>query len=83
VPDLQVSVRLSGSLAERLGPRRVVGLPAGACVGDLLQALAREAGLDAGAGASLAVVEQGTIVPHGHLLGDGAELDVLVPVAGG
>ena len=83
VADLRVTVRLSGPLAERLGPRRRVELPQGARVRDLVDALGREAGLEDGAAASLAVVRQGTIVPHGHALADGDELDVLAPVAGG
>ena len=80
---MHVTVRLSGPLAERLGHRRAVELPRGANVGDLLAALSL--GGDAGRPAAdgLAVVAGGTIVPHGHALADGDEVDVLVPVAGG
>jgi molybdopterin converting factor small subunit len=83
VPDVRVTVRLSGPLAERLGNRLVVELVPGASVRDLLAALAL-AGEEGGPIADcVAVVAGGTIVPHGHALADGDEVDVLVPVAGG
>ena len=81
--SIRVTVRLSGPLAERLGTRHAFELEQGASVRELLDALARDAGLEAGAAEALAVVARGTIVPHGHALADGDELDVLVPVAGG
>jgi sulfur carrier protein ThiS len=77
MPGVRVTVRLSGPLAERLGPRRAVELPDGATVGDLLDAL------DPTAAASLAVVVDGAIVPQDHALEDDDELAVLAPVAGG
>ena len=80
---LQVTVRLSGPLAERLGPRLVVELEHGASVRDLLEALARERDLGGRATDALAVVSEGTIVPHEQALADGDQLDVLAPVAGG
>jgi molybdopterin converting factor small subunit len=83
VSGLRVTVRLSGPLAERLGSRHAVELEQGASVRELLDALERDAGLEAGAAEALAVVARGTIVPYGHTLADGDELDVLVPVAGG
>lgn len=83
MPALRVTVRLSGPLVERLGPRRVVELGPGATVADLLDELlltgpSAEPPLEA-----VAVVAGGTIVRHDHVLADGDELDVLVPVAGG
>lgn len=83
MPGVRVTVRLSGPLRERLGNRVLVELERGASVRDLLDALGLDGGLDAQAADALAVVERGTIVPHGHRLSDGDELDVLVPVAGG
>lgn len=78
-----MTVRLSGPLAERLGHRRGVELERGATVRDLLDTLARDGRLAASETESLAVVAGGTIVPRGHALAEGDELDVLVPVAGG
>ena len=80
---MRVTVRLSGSLAQRLGTRQALDLDAGATVADLLDAVARSAGVACDATQTLAVVVGGTIVPHEHALADGDELDVLVPVAGG
>ncbi len=80
---MRVTVRLSGSLAQRLGTRQSLDLDAGATVADLLDAVARSAGVDCDATQTLAVVAGGTIVPHEHALADGDVLDVLVPVAGG
>jgi len=83
MPGTQVTVRLSGPLAERLGNRRVVELGPGATVRDLLGALGLGDGADGRAADTVAVVAGGTIVAHEHGLADGDELDVLVPVAGG
>ncbi|HSC90124.1 MAG TPA: MoaD/ThiS family protein [Gaiellaceae bacterium] len=83
MPGVRVTVRLSGPLIERLGHRQGLQLDEGATVGDLLDALARDGRLEAGATDGLAVVAGGTIVPRGRTLADGDELDVLVPVAGG
>jgi molybdopterin converting factor small subunit len=82
-PALRVNVRLSGTLAQRLGPRRAVDLAPGATVDDLVAALARDAGFDAEAGRGLAVVADGSFVARTRPVRDGEELDVLVPVAGG
>jgi molybdopterin converting factor small subunit len=80
---LTVSVRLSGPLAATLGSRRSVGMPEGATVTDLLQQLAREAGLEAEDAASLAATAGGSFLSRTHALADGDELSVLVPVSGG
>jgi molybdopterin converting factor small subunit len=78
-----VTVRLSGPLAESLGARRAVGMGDGATVDDLLEAIAREAGIDPGRAGSLAVVAGGSFLAGTQALTDGDQLDVLVPVAGG
>jgi molybdopterin converting factor small subunit len=83
MPGITVHVRLSGTLAERLGPRRSVALEPGATVDDLVAAIGRDAGFEAGGGRGLAVVAGGSFVARGRALADGDELDVLVPVAGG
>ena len=76
-------MRLSGTLAQRLGARRVIALGPGATVDDLVDAIAREAGFDPSELRGLAVVSGGTFVPRGRAVADGEELDVLVPVSGG
>jgi sulfur carrier protein ThiS len=80
---LTVGVRLSGPLAATLGARRTVGLKAGATVTDLLEELAREAGLDPQDAGSLAATAGGSFLARTHALADGDELSVLVPVSGG
>lgn len=75
-----VAVRLNGALAERLGARRRIGLPAGATVDDLVAALLAEAGL---APVPLAVAVGGAIAPGARPLAPGDEIAVLVPAAGG
>ena len=80
---LNVTVRLSGPLAENLGARRVVRMNAGASVSDLLQTITQEAKFDARHAATLAVVAGGSFIPRSRALADGDELDVLVPIAGG
>lgn len=82
-PALRVNVRLSGTLAQRLGPRRGVDLAPGATVDDLVAALARDAGFDAETLRGLAVVAEGSFVARSRAVGDGEEYDVVVPVAGG
>lgn len=77
-----VTVRLSGPLAQSLGARRAVGMDEGATVYELLDAIAREAGIPGHAG-SLAAVAGGSFLARSHALADGDQLDVLVPVAGG
>jgi molybdopterin converting factor small subunit len=79
----EVHVRLSGTLAQRLGARRAVALEQGATVDDLVAAIAREAGFEPGELRGLAVVSGGTFVARGRAVADGEELDVLVPVSGG
>ena len=81
--SLRVTVRLSGTMAQRLGSRRSVELGSGAVVNDLVVELAREAGFDPAALRGLAVVASGDFVSRDRPLADGDELDVLVPVAGG
>jgi molybdopterin converting factor small subunit len=83
MPGLTVHVRLSGTLAERLGARRTLELEAGATVDDLVAAIGRDAGFEPGAVRGLAVVAAGSFLARGRPLADGEELDVLVPVAGG
>lgn len=78
-----VTVRLSGPLAESLGARRAVGMDDGATVYDLLETIAREAGIDPRHAGTLAAVAGGSFVARSQTLADGDELDVLVPVAGG
>ena len=80
---MRVTVRLSGSLAERLGNRLGVDLDPGARVCDLLESLAADGELGERACDGLAVVAGGAMVSHDRTLVDGDELDVLVPVAGG
>ena len=80
---LNVTVRLSGPLAESLGARRVVRMSAGATVSDLLRTITQEARVDGRHAATLAVVAGGSFVPRSRALADGDELDVLVPIAGG
>ena len=76
-------MRLSGTLAQRLGARRALALEDGATVDDLVAAIARAAGFDPGELRGLAVVSGGTFVPRDRPVSDGEELDVLVPVSGG
>lgn len=76
-------MRLSGTLAQRLGARRTLALEDGATVDDLVAALARDAGFDPGELRGLAIVSGGTFLPRGRTVADGEELDVLVPVSGG
>ena len=76
-------MRLSGAMAQRLGPRRTITLHQGATVDDLVAALAHETGFDAAALRGLAVVAGGAFVPRSRPVADGEELDVLVPVSGG
>lgn len=78
--EVTVAVRLNGVLAERLGARRRLVLPAGATVEDLVAALRTEAGLG---DVQLAVAVGGAIVAGSRLLATGDEVAVLVPAAGG
>jgi sulfur carrier protein ThiS len=78
---MRVSVRLNGPMAALLGPRRELELAEGARVGDLLAALADEAGV--GGVPGLAVAIDGTIVDETRALGEGDRVAVLAPVAGG
>jgi molybdopterin converting factor small subunit len=80
---IRITVRLSGRLAERLGPRRTLDLAPGATAADLVAALGREADLGGDSVRGLAVVAGGAFVARDHPLADGDQLDVLVPVAGG
>ena len=76
-------MRLSGTLAQRLGARRAVALAQGATVDDLVAAIAREAGFDPAELRGLAVVSGGAFLSRDRAVADGEELDVLVPVSGG
>jgi sulfur carrier protein ThiS len=80
---VRVNVRLSGTLAQRLGARRSVSLAPGATVDDLVAELGREAGFDPASLRGLAVVAEGSFVGRSRAVVDGEQLDVLVPVAGG
>jgi molybdopterin converting factor small subunit len=79
----EVHVRLSGTLAQRLGARRTLALGQGATVDDLVAVLARDAGFDPVDLRGIAVVCGGTFVSRGRPVADGEELDLLVPVSGG
>ncbi len=81
--SVRVHVRLSGTMAQRLGARRTVALMPGATVADLVAELARDAGFDPASLRGLAVVAGGSFVGRSRAVVDGEELDVLVPVAGG
>ena len=83
MPAIHVTVRLSGVLAQRLGSRRAVELEPPATVEALLAQLAREAAFEPGGLRGLAVVAGGRFLDRDRALDDGAEVDVLVPVAGG
>ncbi len=76
-------MRLSGTMAQRLGARRTIVVEHGATVDDLVAALARDAGFDPSALRGLAVVSGGAFLPRTRPVADGEELDVLVPVSGG
>lgn len=80
---MTVTVRLSGTLAERLGSRRAVDLAPGATVDDVVAELGRLADFDPAALRGLAVVAEGSFLRRDRPVADGEELDVLVPVAGG
>lgn len=78
---MRVSVRLNGPMASLLGPRRELDLAEGARVGDLLAALAAQAGVEGVPG--LAVAIDGAIVDATRPLAEGDRVAVLAPVAGG
>ena len=80
---MTVTVRLSGTLAQRLGNRREIEVASGATVDDVVAELGRLADVDAAALRGLAVVSEGSFVRRERPVADGEELDVLVPVAGG
>lgn len=82
VPDDAVTVQVR--LGARLGPaRRRVRLACGATVVDLLDALAGDLALEPAQMAGVAVAVGGEVVDHGHVLRDGEELALVLPVAGG
>jgi sulfur carrier protein ThiS len=79
-PAVTVDVRLGA----RLGPgRRMVRLPAGATVADLLAALASDLGRTHDELAGVAVALGGEVVGRERVLGDGEALALILPVAGG
>ena len=78
-----MTVRLSGTLAERLGSRRTIDLAPGATVDDVVAEVGRLAHFEPPALGGLAVVADGSFVRRDRAVADGEELDVLVPVAGG
>ena len=75
-----VPVRLNGALAASLGPRVVLDLADGAAVRDLVEAIGTRAGTDL---PSVAVSVGGRLAGLDEPLADGAEVAVLLPVAGG
>jgi molybdopterin converting factor small subunit len=80
---MRVTVRLSGTLAERLGSRRAIDLAPGATVDDVVAEVGRLSHFDPSALGGLAVVSDGSFVRRDRAVADGEELEVLVPVAGG
>ena len=79
---MTVTVRLSGTLAQRLGSR-AIDLPSGATVDDVVAEVGRLADFEPAALRGLAVVSEGSFLRRDRPVADGEELDVLVPVAGG
>jgi hypothetical protein len=75
-PTVAVRVRLNGPLADRLGPRVALSLPAPATVADVLEALGPDA-------AGCAVHIAGRHAATGDGIPDGCEVAVLAPYAGG
>ena len=80
---MQVTIRLSGVLAQRLGSRRAIELGDAPTVDDVVIEVGRLAALDPAALGGLAVVSAGSFLRRDRPVADGEELDVLVPVAGG
>ena len=80
---MTVTVRLSGTLAERLGSRRSIDLRPGATVDDVVAELGRLADYDPAALRGLAVVSDGSFLRRDRPVAGGVELDVLVPAEGG
>jgi molybdopterin converting factor small subunit len=80
---MTVTVRLSGTLAERLGSRRSIDLGPDATVADVVAELGRLSDFDPAALRGLAIVSGGSFLRRDRPVADGEELDVLVPVAGG
>jgi hypothetical protein len=80
---MRVMVRLSGSLAERLGNRLVVELVEGARARDLLDALAFEGRLGDRAPESWGRGHDRAIQAPARTHSPGDEVDGVVPVAGG
>jgi molybdopterin converting factor small subunit len=78
-----VTVRLSGTLAGRLGSRRALDLAPGATIDDVVAELARLSDFEPAALRGLAVVSEGSFLRRNRPVADGEELDVVVPVAGG
>ena len=77
---MQVTVRAHAELARRLAPRSAsfsLSLPPGACVRDLVHALAL------GDVPSLVVGVNGTAVKDDARLRDGDRVDLVTPMAGG
>jgi molybdopterin converting factor small subunit len=81
---VHVNVRLGSGLATLAGRARLrVDVPDGATVKDLVAAIERtHAPLSAGLNGALAVIE-GNQVTRDEPLGEGAEVALLMPAAGG
>jgi sulfur carrier protein ThiS len=79
------AMRLRVRLGPRLGPppNRIVTLPAGATVEDLLGALAPDLGLAPERLAGVAVAVGGDVVGRDRPLHDGEAVALVLPVAGG
>jgi sulfur carrier protein ThiS len=79
------AVTLRVRLGPRLGPppHRIVTVPVGATVGDLLDTLAPDLGLAPERLAGVAVAVGGDVVGRDRLLFDGEAVALVLPVAGG
>ena len=81
---MQLNVLFFAQARERAGVARAeLSLPAGSCVRDALDAIAREHPALASLRSHLAVAQDGVLVRANDPLRDGAELALLPPVSGG
>ena len=83
-PPAGAGVTVQVRLGARLGAgRRTVQLDPGATVGDLLERLAPEIGLDGERLGGVAVALAGEVVGRDRRLADGDQVALVLPVAGG
>ena len=81
---MQVTIRLSGELANQVGrPRFRESIPSGATVGDLLDQLHREHPQASRLLDTAVPIIGGRHVTHSEPLADGQEVAFLLPIAGG